>query len=162
MKEGLSISSEGAAEWKTPDTTDPKLRGTLIKPEQSTVPEPATSSILKGKGLEIGQEKPGIDDSTSKLRGNLIRKDSHSEDITPPNQLAEAEKGPAELKAFLESRTYINRDSGQVFTVRGFTDRPGRPGLILLLGISDGAKISLNIDDFVTKIKTEGSPWRIT
>lgn len=61
---------------------------------------------------------------------------------------------------WLQGKSFIQRDSGEEFRVQQFTET--KSGLkVNLVRSKSGTKVTLDIADFVEKLKTPGSPWAI-
>lgn len=104
--------------------------------------------------------QPPADTSESKLRmsKNLQESLASTEEVSPEEKLAQAE-ADGQIESFLQSLTFIQRDTGKEYHVIGFTDHQYGYRMIQ---ISDGKrKFGTSLAGFLSKIKTAGEAWSI-
>ena len=65
------------------------------------------------------------------------------------------------LKGFLTSHTYIQRDTGDIYKCLDLATALRGPIALLQKDSDSNVKMNLNLSEFVTKLKTPGSPWSL-
>ncbi len=100
---------------------------------------------LRGKGLS------SIQSGISNLRGKLVGTGPSSEIHSPMT--------PEQSSFFVGSRV-VQRDGGGEFIVMAIRELEKRT-VVNLASIDGKQRITLNRDEFDTKLKTEGSPWKL-
>jgi hypothetical protein len=127
----------------TPTNPEPMLRGTLAP---STSDERSTH--LRGTLAPTEDSLEGATGGESRLRGTL----TDAARVGLSEVIEEPEPGILAINA-----TVINRDTGIPYRV--FKIAEGHRGDIVSLRNDDGERVTLALDDFEEKLKTEGSPW---
>lgn len=117
-----------------------KLRGKLAPKSESNL----RGDLLSKASEEVADES----EDETKLRETLIRKEGSA--VSPEGDID---------KEMLLSGKFRHRDSGDLYVFIKFTEN--RYGEKIILRSPKGVTVTLNLQEFIEKLKTPGSPWSL-
>ncbi|MBS1714901.1 MAG: hypothetical protein JST30_11260 [Armatimonadetes bacterium] len=139
----------------------------LTQLETSLEIEPAIEEELSKRSTESPATLDGDIESTARSdEADGVDEQSHDLSVNidqtqlPPGEQTRLLTQDMESQIeFLRNKEVVQRDSGKTFIVTSFFDG-ARGKSVQLHDLASNARVNLNLEDFIEKVTTPGSPWR--